>query len=98
MGKEDNALLFVRVGAGDDGHGIVRRAGIVGQVGHVSRDVEEVVWVEHHVVLELRTVPHGAAAAEHVDGGFVTRVFVSLGAPTVSAEMAGAYMRPCFPW
>jgi hypothetical protein len=44
VGQEDDALLFVGVGAGDDGDGVFRSARVVGQVGHVGRDVEKVTW------------------------------------------------------
>jgi hypothetical protein len=80
IGQEDDALLLIGVGAGDDGDGRFRGAGVVGQVWDVGRDVEEVGGVELDVVLEVRAVPHSADAAEHVDGAFMGGVFVGFGA------------------
>ena len=80
VGQQDDALLFVGVGAGDDGDGVFRRARVVGQVRHVGGDVEKITWLELVVVFELVAVPHAANAAEQVDRGFVRGVFVGLGA------------------
>jgi hypothetical protein len=79
VGQQDDAFLFVGVGAGDDGDGAFRGARVVGQVGHVRRDVEEVCGPEQDVVLELMAVPHGAYSAEHVDRALVGCVLVGFG-------------------
>lgn len=80
VGEEDDAFLFVGIGAGDDGDDGVGEAGVVGQVGHVGGDVEEVTLVDDGVVFEVMSVPDAGGALEGVDGGFVGGVFVGLGA------------------
>src|ERR1700730_9818746 len=78
--EEDDALLLVGVGAGDDGGAVLGGAGVVGEVGHVGGDVEEVGGFDDVVVLQLLSVPHAGDAAEDVEGGLVGGVFVGLGA------------------
>ena len=65
VGQQDDAFLFVGVGAGNDSDGAFRGAGVVGQVGHPGGMVSICMWMAWE--------------------------------PTVSAEIAGAYMRPCLP-
>jgi len=80
VGEEDDAFLFVGVGAGDDGDDGVGEAGVVGQVGHVGGDVEEVALLDDGVVFEMMAVPYTGGAGEGIDGGLVGGVFVGAGA------------------
>ncbi len=82
VGQEDYAFLFIGVSAGDDGNCVFRGAGVVREMRHVGRDVEEVRGAEQDVLLELIAIPHAASTAEHIDGGFVRGVFVGFGTAT----------------
>jgi len=79
MRQQDDALLFVGVGARDEGDASFGRAGVVGQVGHVGRNVDEIARIDLHVLLKIFSVPHAGDSAERVDCGFVGRVFVCFG-------------------
>src|SRR5215469_395256 len=80
FGKEDDALLLVGVGAGDDGGDGFGSAGVVGEVGDVGGDVEEVAGADDGVVLEALAVPDTGFASEGADGSLVGGVLVGAGA------------------
>ena len=82
FGEEDNALLFIGIGASYDGNHGIRCAGIVGQMGNVGGDVEEVARLDDCVVFEALAVPDAGLAGEGVDGRFVGGVLVGAGAAT----------------
>jgi hypothetical protein len=49
-----------------------RIAEIVGQMGHISGDVDKVPALGGEVFFESLAVPHAGFAAQDVNGGFVT--------------------------
>jgi hypothetical protein len=77
--QQDDAFLFVRVGAADHGSGGAG-AGVVGQVGHVGGDVEQLACGDFHRVLKALAPVHDGGAFQYVDGGFMRLVFVRFSA------------------
>ena len=80
--QQDNAFLFVGVGASDDRRDRFGFAGVVRQVRNISRDVKEIPGLHRRVVLETLSVPHVRDAVQCVDRSFVGRVLMRKSAPT----------------
>ena len=80
VGKENDAFLFVGVGAGDEGDAGGGGAGVIRKMGDVGGDVEVVAWLDDGVVFEVGAVPAMGRAAECVNGGFMRGVLMGFGA------------------
>ena len=53
MRQQHYAFLFIGICAGDERYAILCRARVVGQMGHVGGDVEEIAGVYLDVVLKV---------------------------------------------
>src|ERR1700745_2948820 len=76
--EKHHAFLLIGIGARDEGYAILRRTGVVGKVGHIGRDIDEVARVNHDMVLELFPIPHAGHAAQGIDCSFVSGVLMGL--------------------
>src|ERR1700722_8259346 len=80
--QQVDAFLLVRIGAGDDRNAVLRIAEIVGQMGHISGDVDKVAALGGEVFFQALAVPHAGFAAQDINAGFVTKMPVRLGPST----------------
>ena len=80
FGQENDALLFVGIGARDDRDNGIGEAGVIRQMGDVGRDVKEAAGLNDGVVFETFSMPHAGGAGERVDGGFVGGMLVGASA------------------
>ena len=65
--QQHHTLLLVGIGAGDDGRNRLRLARIVWKMRDIGRDVEEIAWLDHRVMLQPLAVPDVRYAAQGVD-------------------------------
>ena len=78
LGQQHDALLLVGIRAGNNRNAALRRAEVMGQMRHTGRDVDKVPGPRRELFFEPLAIPHAGFAAENIDGGFVTIVFVRL--------------------
>lgn len=72
------AFLIIRISTRDDGDTRLGCAWIVGEVRHVGRDIHEFSGFRRQVLLELFAEAGRAFSGDHVDGGFMMLVQVSI--------------------
>src|SRR5215469_17482239 len=65
--QQDNAFLFVGVGASDNRRDRFGLAGVVRQMRYVGRYIEEISGLHDRVVLEALAVPYMRDPAQGVD-------------------------------
>ena len=80
--QQYDAFLLVRIGASNDRNAAFRIAEIVGQMGHISGDVDKVAAFSGEVFFESLAVPHPGFAAQDINAGFVAIMPVRLGPST----------------
>ncbi len=76
--QQHDALLLVRIRAGNNRNTALRRAEVIGQMRHTGRDVDKVPGPSREAFFESLAIPHAGFAAQDIDGGFVTIVLVRL--------------------
>jgi hypothetical protein len=63
LGQQYDALLLVRIGAGNYRNAALRSAEIIGQMGHTSGNVDKVTSRSGEVFFEPVTKPHAGLTA-----------------------------------
>jgi hypothetical protein len=80
--QQYDAFLLIGIGASNDRNAFFRIAEIVGQMGHISGDVDKVAAFGGEVFFESLAVPHAGLAAQDINSGLVTIMPVRLSPST----------------
>src|SRR5579883_3307359 len=78
--QQRDALLLVRVCPRDHAHARLSRAGVVGQVRHVRRDIQKVARLDPDMLPQTLAVPHARFARNHIHGAFMLLMQMRFGA------------------
>jgi hypothetical protein len=70
--------LLVRIGACNESDAALRIAGIVGKMGYIGRDVDEVPCLREKMVFQSVAIPHSGFTAQNMDGSFMSFMLVRL--------------------
>ena len=74
--QKDDTLLLVGIGACNNRNNAFRLAKIVGQMRHISRDVDKVSGPSGKMLFQSLAIPHSGFAAQDIEGGLVVPMFV----------------------
>src|SRR5258708_38402167 len=78
LSQHHYALLLVGIRAGNNRNAALRSAEVMGQMSHTRREVDKVPGTCRELFFEPLAIPHAGFAAQDINGGFVTIMFVRL--------------------
>jgi len=81
FGQENDTLLLVRIGAGQDGDGLAL-AGVDRQMGNTGGDVDQITGIGFHLVFKGMAPVHDRRPLDHIDRGLVLGMKMGLGPAT----------------